>query len=89
MSYYLEHFAIDSTCIDHYTRTVSEFVLLKTILFRITFGNVNDFFSPAYRYNCHNKNRKRRTLDHFYESCEQPVKSNTLQEAVVRGRFEL
>jgi len=23
-SYYLEHFAIDPTCIDHYTRTVSE-----------------------------------------------------------------
>jgi len=31
-SYYLEHFAIDPTCIDHYTRTVSEWTKDNTVL---------------------------------------------------------
>jgi len=32
-SYYLEHFAIDATCIDHYTRKVSEWTKDNTVSF--------------------------------------------------------
>jgi len=32
-TYYLEHFAIDPTCIDHYTRTVSEWTKDNTVSF--------------------------------------------------------
>ena len=32
-SYYLEHFAIDPACIDHYARTVSEWTKDNTVSF--------------------------------------------------------